>query len=438
MTVEDRLRATSLAITDTMRPVRPLTLPPVADPATEGRRRVRPPRRWPPGWPGWLVPLAAAAAVIAIAAVLAAVRNLPWTHAAPSGPVTSRSDVRISAIPRYYAMISAPAGSAVLMGNASTSLLVGDLRTGKTLARLNPPPGTRFSGVTGSAGDRLFVVDAVAATKGVFYPPHSWYLLRVSPGAAHPATLTRLAIASDYTPAGVVGLALSPDAGTLAVMYQRVGATAPNSFSIGRLMLRTYSVATGRPLRTWTEPKTIDDLPIIEADNYDGLTWLSDGRTLAFRYPSEEVEPQTVRLLDTAAPGSDLVADSRARVTIPWRSGDCKSLLVTPDGKSAICGRILIGGACSAQKLEFDEFSMATGVLAPVQVIYRYPARCETWGYATVQYASPDVIVAGLEVQVHGGAQQGPVTLFGALTTAGIVPLKIAAQPYYLPGAMAF
>ena len=173
-------------------------------------------------------------------------------------------------------------------------------------------------------------------------------------------------------------------------------------------------------------------------DNYDGLTWLSDGRTLAFRYPSEEVAPQTVRLVDTAAPGSDLVADSRARVTIPWRSGDCKSLLVTPDGKSAVCGRILLGGACSTQKLEFDEFSMAAGVLAPVQVIYRYPAPCETWGYAIVQYAAPGVIVAGLEVQVHGGSQQGPVTLFGALTTAGIVPLKVAAQPFYLPGAMAF
>ena len=234
MTVEDRLRATSLAITETMRQVRPLTLPPAPDPAAEGRRRVRPPRRWPPGWPGWLIPLAAAAAVIAIAAVLVAVRNLPGTHASPLQPVTSRPDVRISAIPRYYAMLSAPAGSAVLMGNVSTSLVVGDLRTGKTLARLSPPAGTRFSGVTGSAGDRLFVVDAVAATKGVICPPHSWYLLRVSPGAAQRATLTRLAIASDYTPAQVVGLALTPDAGTLAVMYQRVRATAPNSFSLGR------------------------------------------------------------------------------------------------------------------------------------------------------------------------------------------------------------
>jgi hypothetical protein len=55
-----------------------------------------------------------------------------------------------------------------------------------------------------------------------------------------------------------------------------------------------------------------------------------------------------------------------------------------------------------------------------------------------VQDAAPGVIVAGLEVQLHAASQHAPVSVFCALTTAGIVPLHVAAQPYYMPGAMAF
>lgn len=102
MNVEDRLRATTEAVTKSMRPVRPLDL--TRDP-TDARtapkpRRARPARRWP----GWLVPLAAAAAVIAVAATLVAVRNL--SDAGPGSTVTpaatSTAETLPDGVPRYY------------------------------------------------------------------------------------------------------------------------------------------------------------------------------------------------------------------------------------------------------------------------------------------------------------------------------------------------
>ncbi len=83
MTVNDRLRATTNAVTASMREVRPLTLPPDAaplppDPHPDRHRRRSPAapghrsRRWP-GWGSWLIPLAAAVAVIAVATTLVTV-----------------------------------------------------------------------------------------------------------------------------------------------------------------------------------------------------------------------------------------------------------------------------------------------------------------------------------------------------------------------------
>ena len=72
MTIEDRLRATTEAVTEAMYPVRPLDLRPSAAPSPARYRRPRRPARWS----GWLIPLAAAMAVIAVAATLVTVRSL--------------------------------------------------------------------------------------------------------------------------------------------------------------------------------------------------------------------------------------------------------------------------------------------------------------------------------------------------------------------------
>ena len=103
MTVEDRLRATTGAVTEAMRPVRPLTLPPGQP---EGAASIRPRRgRLPRRWPGWLIPLAAAVAVIAVAATLVAVRDLPGGQLAPRGTPVLAADYG-----RVLRMRSNPAG----------------------------------------------------------------------------------------------------------------------------------------------------------------------------------------------------------------------------------------------------------------------------------------------------------------------------------------
>jgi hypothetical protein len=68
--------------------------------------------------------------------------------------------------------------------------------------------------VTAAADDRSFVV--MSYQHGV--QRTTWFLLRLTPGAAHPVTLTRLPIKP--VAAHVNGLALSPDGRELAVMYR--------------------------------------------------------------------------------------------------------------------------------------------------------------------------------------------------------------------------
>ena len=83
MTVNDRLRAATEAVSASMREVRPLELPPDPHPHPRRHRRHRRRstaapghglRRWP-GFGSWLVPLAAAVAVIAVATTLVTVRD---------------------------------------------------------------------------------------------------------------------------------------------------------------------------------------------------------------------------------------------------------------------------------------------------------------------------------------------------------------------------
>ena len=78
--------------------------------------------------------------------------------------------------------------------------------------------------------------------------PVAWYLVRLTPGRAHPATLTRLPIPGEPPGTQVSAMALAPGGRELAVMFQRnvwSGKTGPLTISL-------YSLATGAPRRTWT------------------------------------------------------------------------------------------------------------------------------------------------------------------------------------------
>ena len=87
MSVEDRVRAATLARAALVRDIRPLDLP--AIPA-------RLLRAWP--WAAWTAPVAAAAAVAALAVSLAAVRHTPDASTSPAAvPAVS------GMLPEYYA-----------------------------------------------------------------------------------------------------------------------------------------------------------------------------------------------------------------------------------------------------------------------------------------------------------------------------------------------
>ena len=361
MTVEERLRATTEALSGAMREVRPLSLP------SERPGRVSRPGQ-PRRWPGWLIPLTAAVAVIAVAVSLVAVRDSRGTSPAPPAPAANPVP---ATVPRYYVQLG-PYESAP---GYQRDAIVGDSRTGKVLATVRPPAHRTFVDVTGAADDRTFVIDAAPDTgapeKGEAPPgAHTWYLLRLAPGTPHPATLTRLPIAALAESDGIDGLALSPDAGTLAILYQPgILSGAPRPYT-----LRTFSLSTGKALRTWTAP-VVPGLTYgfadLNPDNSVGLTWTADGHTLAFAFPPND-QPDYERTLNVTRKGASLLADSRAVLAIPDNQPNCVSLLLSSDGRTMVCGAV---AGVRPQGPEFDLYATATGKLT--RVLYRCPGSCQ-------------------------------------------------------------
>jgi hypothetical protein len=397
-TTEDRARAAMRAIAWTVNDAPPLRLPRrhSTAPAPRARRR-----RWRP----WIAPLAAAMAVLAIAVTLVAVRGKPGIEAVPKVVPPPAAAVP----PRYYVALNE--------SNFTASLVVGDTLTGAKVATMPAPADDTFSGVTAAADDRTFVVDTRAGLlddEGSPLQPRTFYLLRIAPGSAHPAKLTRLPIpAITY----VNAIALSPDASKLAVASQPGWDVSTHA----RVYLRVYSVATGAVLRSWTakDGSAVFGGPAYGGpDRNDVLFWRSDGRALSFTSTwrvgvpkpvnGSAVQPTaaqarnirtyaTVRTLELAGAGTDLIADSRLALTTVtrWIQGpssplECVSpdLLVSPDGKVVVCGatdvsrnpgaRASIG--CQAARpwrdLGFLKYSAVTGRL--LTVLDKYPTNCNT------------------------------------------------------------
>ena len=386
MSVEERLRATTEAVTAAMRPVRPLDLPSSLPEARAAAQpgRARPPRRWP----GWLVPATAAAAVIAVAATLVAVRNL--SGAGSERPVTpaAASTTLSNGAPRYYVALTDFGTS---KGGAPVrNAFLADAGTGKRLATFKPPSDAMFTGVAASADDKTFVLDAtvgpdvgtsgsLASTSGSLARSslsaprsHIFYLLRLTPGAAHQAQLSRIPMASasaDATTWGFTwGFAVSPDGRMLAIGFQAGVNDASHETPYGPMTLRTYSLATGQALHTWTEPTTRSFLySVIDPDNSVRLSWLDDGHTLAFNELVLSTH-QVIRTLDTNSPGTQLIASSQPVFTVP---GGCYDPLMTSDGQAVICGTLVEKHGCENGLPELTAYSVATGKLE--RVLYRGP-----------------------------------------------------------------
>jgi len=439
VSVEERLRATTEAVTAAMRPVRPLDLPPEPSAARSAARprRVRPARRWP----GWLVPVAAAAAVIAVAATLVAVRHLSGAGPVPRvTPAATSTAALPDGVPRYYVALSRPGTSKG--GTPVRNAFLADAGTGQRLATLNPPSDALFTGVAASADDKTFVLDAVAGpglgTSGSSHADtssvpqsHIFFVLRLTPGAAHQVRLTRVPIAASFTHTSIGGLAVSPDGRTLAIIFQvYLGDATP-----GPETLRTYSLATGRELRSWTEPvPSSQSSGIPGLDSFDRLSWLGDGRTLAFAYSALAAHP-VLRTVRTDGPGTDLIADSRPVFPVP---ADCYLPLMTADGQAVICGTETVNHGCVKGQPELTAYAVATGKLE--RVLYRYPGGACISSFAQAEWARSGTLAIGnIQISRPGVPSAPGTSIFGAITPNEFTSLPVSPiEATVIPGAMAF
>lgn len=449
-TIEDRIRAAAHAAADT---VPPGDVPPLRLPAERARQG------W--SWPGWLAPLAAAVAVVAVVgAVVGIGRSMHEQAASPSagasapggmvaGPPVS-SYVASGQVPPYYVAITSHGNPNVNRSYA----VVRETVSGKTLATI---PATAddstIVAVTAADDDRTFVLDeqpwATPHTSGSqSYEARTFYMFQLD-ASGRPGQLTRL---STTVPKGerLTGLALSPDGRKLALAVQ------PGSALETQVMV--FTLATGA-VRGWTG----DGIIGFTSDDARSLSWTAGGRTLAFDWEGNGNGLHAgVWLLDLAAPGNDLLADSRqimSMVGLGWyayapltdatlpatptaspSSGlimigvapVCEEdSIITPDGSAVICA-LLASDAPPARnskgqlipvkrgaETEFREYPVTKGKVA------RYLGH---WTFSNVGALAADVLWSNASgsvlIGVIPGAGDGRV---GVISGNAFTPLPAAA-----------
>jgi hypothetical protein len=362
-TIEDRFRAAAQAVAGT---VAPDSAPPLQLPSRPGRRPgiPRPPRH--SGRPRWVAPLAAAASVIAVIATSLVITSGAH-HSQPPAQATAGHQRGQAAVPRYYVALTGGPGPA---GTGKQHAVVRATATGKVLARITPPaPYATFGAVTAASDDRTFVLAAGKWTvthqsggTSVNELPTKFFLLRLSK-AGQPASLTPLPIPAQ--PQGMAGIALSPDGSKLAVATNHRSGVHVVNPAIGVFTLATGSARTW----SWHGRAWITNN---DAINQHLLSWAADERTIAFEQWVRDDEQ--VRLLDTAAPGSDLkssalVLDFRHQAYTDWhfvhgRIVDALAgynALITPAGTRIVCGTATDTLHPATTDLHFTEFSASTG-----------------------------------------------------------------------------
>jgi hypothetical protein len=323
-TIEDRLRAAAKAAAGTVADgsAPPLRLPERR--ALRGRAlRGRAPRR---GWPGWAAPLAAAAAVLAVVAGSLAVGGVlspggspaPGRHrVSPAAPTARPSTV--DGLPPYFLALSmrasarsgADSGRGGRPGPLHVNVDVIDTATGKVAAAVSFPGGAPSPLAQLTADDHgAFFAAVPGGAAGTRF-----YEIRLGAGGAH-AIVTELPVPAVQS---FGSFAVSPDGSKLAIStYVRHG----NEGLLQNLIVA--STATGAE-RVWTTP----------AQDSGGsmggpIIWLANGRTLALNWIGSTAVQSSVRLLDTAAPGSDLLAGPQV---LPLNRNQFSDLVISPAGQ---------------------------------------------------------------------------------------------------------
>jgi hypothetical protein len=307
-----------------------------------------------PAWRRWLAPAVSAVLVVALIAGLAALSHAGHRAPAPN-PHQQGATQSGAGIPGYYVALTFTGnGQCCEPGEdpaPQTQAVVRNTATGAVVAAITPPkPYFTFTGVTGSADDRTFVL---AAQKPAHlpldaFPATRFFLLRINPASRSRAGLARLTPLPIPLPAGdgVSDLALSPNGASLAA------AITPNVAN--EAVLHIFKLSTGAD-RTWTP----EGIGTGTGPGMQGsLSWTADSRNLAFIWSG--TSGQGVRLLNTTLAGSNLLANSH--LVVPSASTSSfpywRQALITPDGH-AIIAVLEVPTNPVSQKLA--EFSAQTG-----------------------------------------------------------------------------
>jgi hypothetical protein len=273
----------------------------------------------------WLIPLTAAASVLAVTggAILVASAVTGHDHGRgtagqhKSGHRHSRYQPApprtVDGLPPYFLAVGGSAGGAATASPSGVPVQIVVTATGKVAAAASLPAGHPL--LTGGQ-DGTFLA-AVSAGAGVGGGPTAFYSIAL-PAAGATARVTRLPIRST---GGLSFLAASPDGRELAF------ATYVQHGDLGLVQrLTVASVATGGA-RTWT-------IPASRTDSISSLGWLGNDRSLAIGLIGVP-GTASLRLLDTTAPGSDLL-DSRQVLALDNPAGQFNGLTVSPDGRVAV------------------------------------------------------------------------------------------------------
>jgi hypothetical protein len=379
------------------------TVPPLRLDQSPGGKRPRPGRRTRPAW---VAPLAAAAAIIIIAGGGAAVSSVlaksgtprPGASGAPSRGASSRS---YTGVPPYY----------VAVANSSLTV-VRATWTGATRARITTR--TPVVGLAGAADGRTFVLDEQRSIIGgsvTWVGQPAFYLLRLTASGTE-KSLTRLAVPAIPDGTVVSGLALSPDGSKLAVDVDS------DNWPQTRLMkIMTYTLATGAS-RSWTtsgvtNPDASSGFTGSGVDGTQSISWTADSRTLAFGV--QNASYVGVRMLDTTAGGSDLMADSRLVVeqnlkdlgrslrnaAPPYYFVSCSTdAMISTDGSAIVCGYSTTVGKTTT--MGFAHYSTVTGKMSHVVGLVHFQGQAPT-GISLYWVNSTGKIAIGTSETTSGG-----------------------------------
>jgi hypothetical protein len=388
---------------------------------------------------------AAAAAVIAIV-VAAALLSGP-----PAGHGRGAAQDALQSLPRYY-MTLVPTNPRAFAESGptaeATDAVVKDTITGQVLAIVRPPkPYITFTGITGAADDRTFVLTASSTIYPSLTRRPKFFYARFNP-ADDAVTLTPLALSGLAASSFVATAVLSPDGTKLAV-----ASDAPEQITV-------YSLPSGAA-RTWT---AYINSPTAYPRGIEVLSWSRTG-ILAFGWnggytdyaivhgrpkPEGRYSPPGEYLLNTNTAGGSLWADSRDALCFTQAAADADFAFesdnyLTPDGTKIIIplarpipvGQTLPpctgtphpGGAQPTPggrppKPQFEEFSATTG--RAVSLIDASQSH-EPYGGSGVYWSDP----SGGVLVVFGRPKSGAKTPwgFGILSGSVYTPIPGSSSP---------